>query len=206
MMKLDAPYWMARESLPGLDFNRQIVLPGTNETFPEGAIGVYVDDDYWCVAALPYERYREIAIQEIVAECWPGYVGEATYAPDSGTVEQRVHFLEIEAAANGKRADEAEAALSELRSEHERLKAGRTDLTPRNRTRMEHVSGYFIEQYEHLLTATAHEAEPRTDRPGICSKCGLYVSDRVHQEQWIEKRAAGHEPDMRFHGSLGTQR
>jgi hypothetical protein len=206
MTKLEAPYWMARDALPGLDFNRQIVEPGTNETFPDGAIGVYVDDDFYCVAALPYEAYREVGIETIVAEFWPGYVTEATYAPDSGTIEQRLHFLEIEAAANKKRAEEAEEALSALRSDHERLKAGRTDLTPRNRTRMEHLSGYFIEQYEHLLTATAHEHEPLADKPGICSACGLYGSDRVHQQQWIDKRAQGHAPDMRFHGDLGTER
>jgi hypothetical protein len=206
MTKLEAPYWIATDGLPGLDFNRCIIEPGTNEAHPNGAVGIYVDDDFCAVAALPLEKWRGVPIEDIVAEFWPHYLQEATYAPDHGTVEQRIHFLEIEVENGCKRTRMAEDALSTLRAEHERLKAGRTDLTSRRRTRVEHVNGYFIAQYEHLLTATAHEAVPREDAAGICSICGLYVSDRIHGEHWIAKKTSGHAPAMEWIGELDDDR
>ena len=71
-MKFEAPHWvLPLDELSSWDFNREIVNPGTNETFPLGAIGVRVDYDFWAVAALPYEEYINKTIQEIVAEFWP---------------------------------------------------------------------------------------------------------------------------------------
>lgn len=206
MTKLEPPYWIASDELPGLDFNRCIVEPGTNEAHPNGAVGIYVDDDFWAVGALPLEEWRGVSIEDIVAEFWPHYVAEATYAPDHGSVEQRIHFLQTEVEDSSKRTKMAEEALSNLRAEHERMKAGRTDLSPRRRTRVEHMNGYFIAQYEHLLTAMAHAAVPREDAAGICSACGLYVSDRVHEEHWIARKASGHAPTMQWIGELGEER
>ena len=71
------------EELPFWDFNREIVPPGSSETFPNGAIGVRVDDDFWVVAALPYQEYLNVPIEAIVARLWPECV-EATFGPDSG--------------------------------------------------------------------------------------------------------------------------
>lgn len=84
---LKEPYWFYKYDpkchFPGLDFNREIVKPGTNETFPDGAIGVRVDDDFWAVAALPW-KYLDTPIDEIVKELWPEYVVEgATFELDS---------------------------------------------------------------------------------------------------------------------------
>jgi hypothetical protein len=84
---LKEPYWChaydPKSHFPGLDFNREIVMPGTNETFPDGAVGIRVDDDFWEVAALPW-KYRDTPLEEIVGELWPEYVAEgATFEPDS---------------------------------------------------------------------------------------------------------------------------
>lgn len=68
---------------PGNDFNREIVEPGTNKMFPDGAVGVRIDDDFWVVAALPLDQYRDVPIQEIVKEFWPE-VTKPVFKPDSG--------------------------------------------------------------------------------------------------------------------------
>lgn len=207
MPEFQDPYWYAKDDLPGLDFNREIIEPGTHDKYPDGVLGIRVDDDFWAVAALPLAEYRDKPLPEIVNELWPTYVGEATYAPDSGTIEQKVHFLETQLEHMTRRAKRSETDLREARSENERLLAGRTDLSPRRRTRLEAVDGYFIRQYEHLLTALAHEAVPRPDpERGICSVCGLYTSDRIHQKEWIDRHAAGYRPHMEWHRDHGDDR
>lgn len=206
MIELAKPYWVARDGLPGLDFNREIVEPGRYDAFPDGAVGIYVDDDFWSVAALPLERYRDVPIQEIVAEVWPEYAAQASYAPDRGTHEQAIHFLRIQLETSMERAKDAEEELAKVRDENARYRAGRTDILPRRRTRLEHDASYLIDEYEHLLTAMAHEAVPMQDTPGICSLCGLYGSDRVHKRHWIEKKAAGYRPGVPFRGEFGTER
>lgn len=77
-------YWYAsaKADIPGYDFCREIVAPRTNKTFPDGALGVRVDDDFWSVAALPY-RFAELSIKEIVETLWPEHLAEATFEPDS---------------------------------------------------------------------------------------------------------------------------
>ena len=55
----------------GNDFNREIIRPGWQDDYPDGVIGIRVDDDFWVVAALPYEEYKDVAIKDIVAELWP---------------------------------------------------------------------------------------------------------------------------------------
>ena len=64
------------------DFNRQIVEPGEDENFPDGALGIYVDDDYYAVAALPY-KYKALSCAEIVASLWPE-IENPTILPDHG--------------------------------------------------------------------------------------------------------------------------
>ena len=65
------------------DFNREIIEPNINETYPEGAVGIRTDDDFWQVAALPL-KFRELTIQEIVPILWPDikdpWFGEDTEA------------------------------------------------------------------------------------------------------------------------------
>lgn len=71
-MNLQKPYWVAPlNELPSWDFNREIVMPGENKNFPDGAVGVRADDDFWAVAALPLADYINRPIEEIVAELWP---------------------------------------------------------------------------------------------------------------------------------------
>lgn len=200
-MTLTPPYWLAKDQLPGLDFNRCIVEPGTNEQFPEGAIGIYVDDDFWAVAALPYEKYSEVSIEDIVAEYWPHYVEAATYAPDHGTMEQRVYFANSRAEAERARADSLQRDHHKLQDEIARLRKGRSDISPRRPSRLELTNNYFVRQYEHLLVAMAHTAIPRENMKGVCSICGLVTSDRVHAKHWIAKHDAGYEPTMEWLGN-----
>lgn len=85
---IELPYWVEEtDKLPfdECDFNREIVEPGTNEIFPDGAVGIRVDDNFWAVAALPYS-YKEKTIQEIVAEFWPD-AKNPTYKPDADDKE-----------------------------------------------------------------------------------------------------------------------
>lgn len=65
------------------DFNREICKPGEHEDWPDGAIGVRVDENFWAVAALPFAEYHDKTIQEIVAELWPGLTEHVTFNPDS---------------------------------------------------------------------------------------------------------------------------
>ena len=67
---------------PFNDFNRDIIEPNTNEEIPEGAVLVRNDDDFWIIACLPYETYKDKPIQSIVAEFWPD-VEDPVFNPDS---------------------------------------------------------------------------------------------------------------------------
>ncbi len=206
MSEFEFPYHRIEAGLPSLDFNRQVIPPGSREELPRGGIALYVDDDFWCVALLPWKPYSDRTIQELVAEIWPHYAEQATFAPDHGTPEQLDHYERIEAENELLRAAEAEDEIARLRHEIARLKGGRTDVMPRSVTRTEVVASYFVQQYEHLLVAMAHEAVPEEARPGICAICGLYGFDRVHHSAWIERRKRGYAPDMPFVGSYGDDR
>lgn len=194
------------EHLPGLDFNRQIITPATREDLPGGAIAIYVDDDFWCVALLPYEQYVTRTIEQIVAEMWPQYVAGASYRPDHGTPEQAAYYERVEEENRQIRAEYTEQEIHRLRHDVSRLKEGRTDVMPRSVTRLEMNANYLMREYEHLLVALAHEEKPREDKPGICSICGLYGSDRIHHPEWIARKAAGHSPDIEWQGAYGDDR
>ena len=206
MPNLTPPYWSITEGLPGLDFNRQIVEPNVKEDFPDGGMGIYVDDDFWCVAVLPLEQYRETPIEQIVAEFWPSYVDQATYGPDHGTMEQKLYFANNAVESERLRYDHVQKVCSDLKDELNRLKADRTDLSVRSPTRLEYHHNYFTRQYEHLLIAFAHEGQPMGDMPGVCSQCRLTMSDRVHKKSWIDKHNAGYRPEMEWAGTLGDER
>lgn len=184
-MRLAKPYWFERDSLPGNDFNREIVEPGTSETFPDGCVGIRVDDDFWAVAALPLEQYREKSVEAIVAELWPHMVDGAAYAPDHGTVEMEVYRWQQEAQSAKKAMRKAWEKVSELTDQVARLEAEHPDISDRALSRKRKRDEYFIRQYETLLRAVAHGPEPIEDKPGLCRRCGLLISDRVHSARYI---------------------
>jgi hypothetical protein len=107
--ELQAPYFAdepetyeeGRTGFPfGNDFNREIVEVGTNKDFPNGAVGIRIDCDFWIVGALPLEEYRDVPIEEIVAKFWPD-VTDPSFHPDHGdpywnTVLEPVTKEEIE--------------------------------------------------------------------------------------------------------------
>lgn len=194
MKQLEKPYYVERDTLPGLDFNREIVEPGMNKTFPDGAVGVRVDSDFWAVAALPYGEYRDKPIKDIVAEFWPQYLDQASFGADSGTVDQRIEFATEYAKSQDHKIEWLNGRVGELENQLTRLRAGRHDLHERHYTKHRKMSDYFIRQYERLLIATAHEAEPKEAAPGICKVCGLLGSDRVHMKEFIERKAKGINP------------
>lgn len=81
---LKEPYWAATEDeLPSHDFNKEILSPGTNSSFPDGVVGICADDDFWPVAALPYS-YRDTNVGALVASLWPG-VKSPKFNTDVGT-------------------------------------------------------------------------------------------------------------------------
>ena len=74
------------------DFNRDIIEPNTNEEILEGAILVRNDDDFFIIACLPYETYKDKPIQDIVAEFWPD-VEKPAFRPDSNDKYWETYFV-----------------------------------------------------------------------------------------------------------------
>jgi hypothetical protein len=77
------PYGVDWFDIPFTDFNREIIQPGELDTFPDGAIGIRVDGDFWAVGALPLS-FIDTPLKDIVAVVWPQFADEATYGPDVG--------------------------------------------------------------------------------------------------------------------------
>lgn len=95
-MPLEKPYGAMPddEEMPFTDFNKEIVAPGLLPDFPEGAIGVRVDGDFWEIAALPYAKYLDVPIQEIVKELWPSKFEGAEFGEDSITTAEEIKIVE----------------------------------------------------------------------------------------------------------------
>ena len=76
----DDRYWVYdAASIPFNDFNKEICLPGVHPDFPEGALGIRADENFWQVGLLPY-RFHELSMEDIAGILWPGradcYFGE----------------------------------------------------------------------------------------------------------------------------------
>lgn len=71
------------------DFNREIIHPGTFERYPDGAIAIRVDGDFFIAAIYPYE-FIDISLPDIAALLWPSHVAQATFGADTiyGTTEE----------------------------------------------------------------------------------------------------------------------
>ena len=95
---LKKPFWAhktgPKDELPSWDFCREIIGSGVNKKFPDGALGIRVDDDFWVVAVLPLE-YCDWKLEDIVADLWP-HIFHPTFHADSGTIEQKVENLRVE--------------------------------------------------------------------------------------------------------------
>ena len=75
-------YALTTEIIGFDDFNRDIVEPNTNKEILEGAVLVRNDDDFFIIACLPYETYKDKSIEDIVAEFWSD-VEKPVFNPDS---------------------------------------------------------------------------------------------------------------------------
>lgn len=78
-------FWVS-DGLPTLDINREMFPPGTNKDYPEGAVGIRTDDDFFCVAALPW-RYRDLSASVIAPILWADVLERNLcfeFNPDSG--------------------------------------------------------------------------------------------------------------------------
>jgi hypothetical protein len=194
--QIQPPYFFTADELPGIDFNREIVEPGEHEGFPEGAVGIRADGDFWTVAALPYSL-KEVPLAEIVKQLWPQYADKADLCPDAGSVEQQIYFARQSASSERSRSEFLQKALNRAEAELDRLRTERPRLHEHQESRKRAESSYFIRQYEHLLVAIAHENQPREDAKGICKVCGLYGSDRVHMKHYRDLHDAGYKPDVK---------
>lgn len=91
------PYWVGKKGvdLPSFDFNREIVKPSTNSEYPDGAVRILADWDFFTVAILPY-RFRGLYIEEIAAALWPE-IDTPCCQPDHGSWEwpRPIYKLEI---------------------------------------------------------------------------------------------------------------
>lgn len=202
--KIQPPYFFHEKDLPGIDFNRELVEPGEHEGFPDGAVGIRADGDFWTVAALPY-ALKDVPLTEIVKQLWPQYADEAKLCPDHGTVEQSVYFANQFALSEKHKNKFLEKRLRTAEKELDRLRADRPDLREHHESRKRAESSYFIRQYEHLLIAMAHEDQPREDAKGICKVCGLYGSSRVHMKHYIDLHNAGYKPDVKHLTEYGRE-
>ncbi len=68
------------------DFNKEIITPGSGskyvrEQFPDGCVGIRVDDDFWIEAVLPY-KFKDLETPEIIEVLWPHFLSEAIYNRD----------------------------------------------------------------------------------------------------------------------------
>jgi hypothetical protein len=193
------PYFYEPDGLPGLDFNREFVQPGEQAGFPDGVIGIRVDDDFWCVAAIPLS-YADVPLIDIVRILWPDYAADAQVCPDHGTMEQQVYQAEQWAKSQEAKLRHLNKALREAQDEIDRLRPERPILRRGLMSRKKASDSYFVRQYEQLLTATAHEFvkgdDPKT--AAICVACGLLHSHRVHSKHWLQKRAEGVDPHFRL--------
>jgi len=127
---LKKPYWATDVDLPSHDFCRELITPGKNKNFPEGAIGLRVDDDFWAVAALP-NKYLNWSLEDIVKNLWP-HAWKATFHPDSGTLAQKVEYLEAKVYHLGveNRGLYSKIRRFEQQARHWELPARREDLPP----------------------------------------------------------------------------
>lgn len=200
--EIKKPYWFTSEELPGLDFNREIVEPGKNEKWPDGVLAIRADGDFWVVAAIPL-KYRNVPFEHVIKALWPQYAEEAEVTPDSGSLEQEVYFAKEMAKREKLRADHYWAAIKDREREISRLRRDRPDAVELPTSRYKAECNYFIRQYQHLLIACAHEHEPRADKPGICGKCGLSASDRIHMRHYIELHDKGYEPSEKHLTEFG---
>lgn len=80
-LRLDG-WTVAAGEMPFSDFNREVVPPGTNPKYPEGAVGIRMDWDFWTAAVLPY-RFVGLDCMTIVRTLWPD-VEDPTVWPDHG--------------------------------------------------------------------------------------------------------------------------
>lgn len=194
MSSIQSPF-VTDDTLPGIDFNREIVEPGMNETFPDGCVGIRVDDDFWAVAALPLS-YRDTPLPDLVRALWPHYADQADFTPDHGTMERQVFRAEGYAEDERKIRLSLDKDLQDAKDEIERLREGRPAPEDHHSTARRRFNKYFIDQYEHLLIAMAHANEPFEDewRRGICQRCGLLGSDRMHSKRFLDLHAKGYEP------------
>lgn len=88
---LRVEHWWVHPKPPFNDFNRDIEEPGQNKLFPEGALGIRADDDFWTVAVLPYE-FRSLSIEQLVSVLWPN-VKNPTFNPDAEPMTPEVRAL-----------------------------------------------------------------------------------------------------------------
>lgn len=93
LTKFKPPYWHDPfdDGLPFNDFNRELIPPGQNEDYPEGAVGIRMDDDFWACAALPWS-YHTKSMEEIFRELWPDKLEKVEFKPDSGDPWWKKYF------------------------------------------------------------------------------------------------------------------
>lgn len=94
MTKLEPPFGTMHddEEMPFSDFNKEIIAPGLMDEFPNGAIGIRVDDNFYSIGALPYS-YLSVPIQEIVKEFWPSKFDQADFGDDYTTTAEEIELV-----------------------------------------------------------------------------------------------------------------
>lgn len=75
--------WLVNQELGFGYFNKELVGPGILPDYPEGAVGIRSDDDFWIEAILPW-RFHKLSLQEIVGVLWPD-VENPIFNPDVET-------------------------------------------------------------------------------------------------------------------------
>jgi hypothetical protein len=70
LIRVRKPYFRRCGHFPGYDFTKEVIPPGANAKYPNGVVGLRVDDDFWAVAAVPYS-FRYLPTGTLVRKLWP---------------------------------------------------------------------------------------------------------------------------------------
>jgi len=124
------------------------------------------------------------------------YADQITIHHDSGTIEQQIDFAHQYARCADENEDHLQKIILKQNDEIARLRAERPGFKYKPMGKLKATNAYFIRQYEHLLIAMAHKAEPGIKFSGVCDRCHLLTTNRVHAEHYIKLHDIGFSCDM----------
>jgi hypothetical protein len=181
--RLNLPYHAVEESsIPFHDFNREIIQPGATEEFPNGAIGIRCDDDFWIVATLPYE-YLNTPLPEIIKELFPNISWKATYKADSGSDAQTIEHLKAE---NQRYKRELDFLRSKNNNLQRRLRHAAEYARPAYGGSLGKPPAIRLDELKMAIVETVrHPGDSHLHRVAAEILAELFPGEKLTQENWL---------------------